>query len=110
MKAFPLVLCALSLCLGGCVTPHTSDGTVYAASPGKIARMEPRDCPLKVGMSQGDVRGIYGEPLSVVHTAGGEVWNYWFNRREVIWWGSHPRVARLLFDMNGKLKDFIWNE
>jgi outer membrane protein assembly factor BamE (lipoprotein component of BamABCDE complex) len=99
---------ALTVLLAGCATDDT--GTDYGSSTTTAyASAEPRTHPVHVGMTEGDVRGLYGDPLSIVHTAKGDIWKYWFNR-STAYWSGHARVALILFGPDGKVKDFVWNE
>jgi outer membrane protein assembly factor BamE (lipoprotein component of BamABCDE complex) len=97
---------AATLLLAGCATDDTGD---YNASTTTYASAEPRTHPVHVGMSESAVRGLYGDPISILHTAKGDIWKYWFNRSTAYWTG-HARVALILFGPDGHVKDFVWNE
>jgi len=67
----------------------------------------------RIGMTQNQVRRMYGDPTSVNHTSEGEVWSYWFNKGHAFIpynFGYHARFGTFIFDNNGVLKNFNYNE
>ena len=110
MRNFLLAACGLSLLVSGCATDTSETHACHHTPARANETTEPREHQPRVGMSKQAVREMYGEPASIVHTAKGEVWRYWFNKQSTIWLGSRPRVAAILFNYNGKVENFVWNE
>jgi len=63
----------------------------------------------RIGMTQKQVRDIYGDPMSVSHTGDGEVWTYWFNKGHAFIpynFGYSAKTGTFTFDSNGVLKNY----
>ena len=74
---------------------------------------DPSDKHPKIGMTQSQVRDMYGDPDSVDHSAQGDIWHYWFNKGSMFIpynYGYHSRTGTFFFDQSGVLKDYNYNE
>lgn len=111
MKYLTLVLLAsvpmLFTACGG-DDPHDSDHSSHAGGDS-----EPSDQHPKIGMTEHQIRDMYGEPDSVSHSGGGDVRHYWFNKGSAFIpynYGYSQRTGVFYFDADGHLKDFDYND
>jgi outer membrane protein assembly factor BamE (lipoprotein component of BamABCDE complex) len=108
-----IVLASAPLLVIGCRTDQDdSHGTARSAHEGS-GDSEAKDKQPKVGMTEAQIRDMYGEPDSINHSARGDVWHYWFNSGHAFIpynFGYSARTGDFIFDANGVLKDFNYNE
>ena len=120
LKPVLAAIAAASL-LAACETGSTSPGPKPAPAKVKPApQNEDRTRPPRLGMSKEQVRARYGRPVSVSTSSRGESWSYVvdaFDGTDFIpFYGSvHSAVRKrhggvIIFDGNGRVKDFNWNE
>ena len=76
--------------------------------------------PPRIGMTKDEVMNRYGEPTNVSTSSHGETWAYVFNnlsgRSFIPIYGNIYEATKrrhsgtVIFDDNGRVKDFHWNE
>jgi hypothetical protein len=101
----------LAACLNIQDEPSGTPGSVRDGSGGRGSGSI--DNSPGIGMSQNQIRDIYGEPDSVDRSPCCEVWYYWFKNCRVPIPGdfrSRARTGIFIFGNNGKLKDFGYNQ
>ena len=104
MKPKILALAILSLFFAACAS---NDARPHANGTAVLTPSEQRP---HLGMTQAEVVALYGKPMSKLYGPKGEAWRYWFNRTATILIGTRPCVAIIIFDANGRVKDYVWNE
>ena len=107
------ILPVIMLFSAGCATEKTTTATSHHSAASDDGNAEPMDKHPRVGMSKGQIRQMYGEPDNINHSTRGEVWTYWFNKGAAFIpynFGYKQRNGVFVFDDNGRLKDFTWNE
>jgi outer membrane protein assembly factor BamE (lipoprotein component of BamABCDE complex) len=100
-----IVTASVSFLLAACA--NVKEASSYARGPG-TAEQSPG-----LGMTQRQIREMYGEPDSVDRSPCCEVWYYWFKDRRVFIPGDFRSRARngvFIFGDNGRLKDFGYNQ
>ena len=114
MKLLNLILVAsVPLLLTACRTDQDEPRDTHRSAHEGSGDSEPVEKQPKIGMSEHQIRNMYGEPDSISHSGRGEVWNYWFNRGHAFIpynFGYSARTGVFIFDENGMLKDFNYNE
>ena len=106
----------LALALASCASPRRE------STPGpKQTRVESGgrfEQPPAAGMTKAQALARYGKPRKRILTEAGERWYYLLNAGEVRRKTLNPlsltvpkyRTGILLFDANGKVKKFVWEE
>ncbi len=113
-KLLPLI--PLTLLLAGC-GDDDSNPPPQAAHHGhhddSDDQSEPSEKHPHVGMTEDQIRDMYGDPDNVSHTDQGEVWHYWFNKGHAFIpynFGYKPRTGTFIFDDSGRLRSFDYND
>jgi len=111
MKLRSLIVLASTLFfLAGCINVTDEPSDIHGSAhedPGSVEKSP------AIGMTQSEIRDIYGEPDSVDRSPCCEVWYYWFKSRHVFIPADPRTRARngvFIFGDNGKLKDFGYNQ
>jgi outer membrane protein assembly factor BamE (lipoprotein component of BamABCDE complex) len=110
MTRTSLALVSLCACLVACAPDQQTATRTPGHSAAVHKNKEAQFIQPRVGMTKDQVLNAYGKPDSILHTSKGEIWRYWFNRGATIWLGSRPRLASLLFNEKGTVKEYLWNE
>jgi outer membrane protein assembly factor BamE (lipoprotein component of BamABCDE complex) len=108
------LLTAASLALAACGTDDDATKKHSQSSTTKHEeKSESRDTKPHLGMTRSQVRARYGDPDRVSQSGRGEVWHYWFNKGHAFIpynYGYHARTADFVFNADGVLTDFNYNE
>ncbi len=114
MKILKLIaLASAPLLLIACRTDQDDSHNTTRSAHENSGDSEAIEKQPKIGMSEHRIREMYGEPDSINHSAHGNVWTYWFNRGHSFIpynFGYRARTGVFMFDANGVLKDFNYNE
>ncbi|GEM_PF-2944411 len=112
-----LVILPLALLLAACGEDETTPPPKAAHHGGRSEEnqgdSEPGEKHPRVGMSEHQIREMYGDPDEVTHSSGGEVWHYWFNKGHAFIpynFGYHARTGTFIFNEEGRLTSFDYNE
>jgi outer membrane protein assembly factor BamE (lipoprotein component of BamABCDE complex) len=112
------VLIAFAFLLAACgddettQTPHSAQYGHHERS-GDDDQTEPSEKHPRVGMTENQVREMYGDPDNVNHSSNGEVWQYWFNKGHAFIpynFGYKARTGTFIFNDAGRLTSFDYNE
>lgn len=115
MKLPVFLILMAQLFLAGCggVQDQAQDTHRSAHYRSSDRESEPIEKTPRIGMSTRQIREMYGEPNSINHSGRGEVWSYWFNSGHAFIpynFGYRARTGTFIFDADGVLKDFNYNE
>jgi len=113
MKLSNILLLSTAICLVGCAGDETTTTTKHRAARYNDRDSEPLEKQPRIGMTENQIRHMYGEPNSVNHSGRGDIWTYWFNRGAAFIpynFGYQARTGVFMFDANGRLREFNWNE
>jgi len=118
MKTKSLLLLTATLASALAFTACSSQPATSSARKGSRSDSDSQDSDSSekkphIGMTQGQVRNMYGDPDNVSQTGDGEVWTYWFNKGHAFIpynFGYRARTGTFFFDSRGVLKNFNMNE
>ncbi len=116
-----IITLAAALSLTACDPGTTAPSPKPAPAKAKAApKNEDRTRPPRLGMTKEQVRARYGRPVNVSTSSRGESWSYvidGFDGTAFIpfYGGVHDALRKrhggvIIFDSNGRVKDFNWNE
>jgi outer membrane protein assembly factor BamE (lipoprotein component of BamABCDE complex) len=105
--------CTFAACGGGGDQPKTASASTRKSDSEDHQDSDASSKKPRIGMTQRQVREIYGDPSNVSQTGDGEVWTYWFNKGHAFIpynFGYRAKTGTFFFNSSGVLKNYSMNE